>query len=177
MNEIEFTTIYNNTFKMIGATKEDYISTMAAGYIIRPDGLIVIVPDSSDHADISSQYIYQYLETEYKYFQSTEAIQILTKEPFNCVVYNGVKVQDSKEIYGKENRYCSSNAQGYGILFLPLETEMSEEQKEICQKLLASNKSLFGNYDKIDLTIGLITGEEIDRLEFEEKLKRNSKNM
>lgn len=175
MKEMELTTINNNKFKMLGATKEDYISTMAAGYIIRPDGLCVVVPDNSDHADISSQYIYQYLESQYKYYQSTEAIRILTKEPFNCVVYNGVKAQDAKEIYGINNRYGASNSNGYGILFLPLENEITEEQKEICQKLLASNKSLFGNYDKLELTIGLITGEQINRIEFEEKIKSNSK--
>ena len=163
MKEIELTTLYNNKFKMLGATKEDYISTMAGGYIIRPDGLCVEVPDNSDHADISSQYIYRYLEIEYKYYQSTEAIRILTKEPFNCVVYNGVKAQDSKEIYGKGNNYGSSNANGYGIIFLPLNAEMSTDQKEMCQKLLSSNKSLFGNHEKIDLTIGFITGEQINR--------------
>lgn len=175
MNEIELTTIYNNKFSMIGATKEDYISTMAAGYIIRPDGLCVMIPDNLDHADISSQYIYKYLETEYKYYQSTEAIQILTKEPFNCVVYNGVKAQDSKEIYGRGNNYGSSNASGYGIIFLPQETEMSEDQKEVCQRLLDSNKSLFGNHEKIELTIGLITGEQISRIDFEQRIKSNSK--
>ncbi len=175
MNEIEFTSFYNNKFKMSGATKDDYISTMAGGYIIRPDGLCVVVPDNSDHADISSQYIYQFLEIDYKYYQSTEAIQILTKEPFNCVVYNGVKAQDSKEIYGKNNKYGSSNSSGYGIIFLPLEHEMTNDQKEICQKLLSSNKSLFGNHEKLDLTIGFITGDQITRADFEERIQTISK--
>lgn len=160
---------------MEGVTKEDYISTLAGGYIIRPDGLCVYVSDNSDHADISSQYIYQYLETDFKYYQSTEAIQILTKEPFNCIVYNGVKAQDSKLIYSHDNNCGLSNASGYGIIFLPLNLAITDEQKEICQKLLASNKSLFGNHEKIDLTIGLITGEEINRAEFEEKINSNSK--
>jgi len=165
MEEITLTTIYNNTFQMEGVKANEYISTLAAGYIIRPDGSSIIIPDNMDHADVSSTYIYQYLEKDYQYYQATEAIQILTSEPFDCVVYNGVKQKDAQGIYN-QNLAIS----GFGILFLPKKI-MTDEQKQACQTLLSSNKSLFGNREKIDLTIGYIDGTEVSRSDFEQMIQ------
>ena len=150
------------------STIDDYLSVLSAGYIITPDGKCIIIPDGRDHADISSTYIYQFLETKYVYYQSTEAIQVLTKEPFSCVVYNGIRPDDIKQVYTE-----NFNAEGYGIFFLPLESELTKEQKIACQKLLDSNRSLFDNREKIELSYGYINGKEMTRYDFENLMNTN----
>lgn len=168
MEKITLTSILGNEFEMEGSNYNDYISTMAAGYIIRPDGKCVVIPDGCDHADISSNYIQKYLEKSYIFYQSTEAIQVLTNEPFNCVVYNGLRPQDIKSIYAP--KISQSYTEGYGIIFLPINTEMTLEQKLACNELINSNKSIFGEGEKLPLTFGYITGQEISREEFDKEI-------
>lgn len=44
---------------------------------------------------------------------------------------------------------------------------MTFEQKEACLRLINTNKSLFGNYEKIELSINKISSEEkLDKEEF-----------
>ncbi len=161
MEQIELKTISNKTFWMEGCTIADYLSVLSAGYIITPDGNCIFISDQSDHSDVCSNYIYQFLETKYIFYQSTEAIQILTTEPFSCVVYNGIRPKDLKQVYQEH-----TNAEGYGIFFLPITKELTEEQKIACQNLLNSNCSIFGNHEKIELSFGYINGKEISKDEF-----------
>lgn len=165
MEKIELKTILNHTFWMDGCTSNDYLSVLSAGYIITPDGCCIIIPDGKDHEDIYSTYLYQYLETDYQFYQATEGIQVLTKEPCSCVVYNGIRPTDLKQVY-QEN----TNAVGYGIFFLPMTNNLTKEQKIACQKLLDSNRSIFGNREKLNLSFGSINGNEISRKEFENKI-------
>ena len=47
---------------------------------------------------------------------------------------------------------------------------LTKEQKIACQKLLDSNRSIFGNREKLNLSFGFISGNEISRKEFENKI-------
>ena len=124
----------------------DNINVMSAGYIITPNGEFVDILDSEDHSDIFSRYINNYLENQLSANYSIfKAICLLTS--LNHIVYFGVKSKDAKIIYND-----LGNAEGFGTVFLPDNIEeLTEEQKDSCTKLIATNRSLFGNYDKIQL--------------------------
>ena len=169
MKEIEFISFYNNKFKMEGCYYNDYLTVLAPGYIIRPDGLCVIVPYILYHAYIICIYINKFLEKKYQLYQSTDAIQVLTDKTMNCVVYNGMRI---RELISKQRQFKD---EGCGILFLPQNEELTDKQKLACQAILQSNKSLFGGREKIDLKIGYISGVEISKNDFQFMLQNNGK--
>lgn len=165
---------YGNPFEMESYSYEDYISVLAAGYIITPSGMCVIVPDDKDHSDVFSTYIYKYLEKQYSFYQLTEAIEILTGDPCNCVVYCGIRPGDVIALHNPQinKKY---NSEGWGVLFFPIKSELTEEQKMACQSLISSNKSLFGDREKIPLQYGLINGKEFTKEQAEELINTNKK--
>lgn len=144
----------------------DNINVMSAGYIITPNGEFVDIKDNENHEDIFSKYINNYLENtisvKYSLFR---AIQILLS--YNHIIYYGIKETNLKNLYSN-----LGEGNGYAYMFLPDSLDdLENDQKECCTKLLSTNRSLFGNYDKINLKIEQFNKEKnLTAEEFIDKL-------
>ncbi len=129
---------------------EDLVSVLQAGYIITLEGEFIPVKDNEYHKDVFSNYLNKYLENNPLInYNSNEAMQALVN--INHIVYYGIKPQVINNIY--ENR--GGNTGGFGILIVPenyLGVITSDQIKSI-KILLDSNKSIFGNSEKILLEI------------------------
>ncbi len=125
------------------------ISVVEPGYIITPGGEIIAVPKGEDHNTVFSNYINKYLVNKIqKIYQSTEGALVLSK--INHVVYYGIRMNDLGNIYNN-----GGSTEGLGLLILPenyLEN-ITNFQKEAIKLLLATNKSIFGNREKIKIEI------------------------
>ena len=95
--------------------------------------------------------------------ESTEAMLDLVK--INHFVYYGLREAELATIYNDGN----VDQEGVGYLLLPLHYQevLTEEQKEAIQVLLASNKSLFGDYEKMHIRVReTVYGSDLDKEEF-----------
>ena len=144
-------------FFRFGVVPEDEISSLAAGYIITPTGDFIGVEDEEAHSTIFSSYLDQYLNRNVQHYLDTlEATKELVS--LNHIVYLGLKMEDSKTLYVNKNLGSGS---GYGIFILSdnFEDTMTDEQRNSCLKLIKTNISIFGNYDKLELQFNKISGE------------------
>lgn len=136
------------------------ISILNAGYIITPAGDFIEVKDSDSHNIIFLNYLNKYLNTKLSSkLDVLEASKELTN--LNHIVYLGIKTEDIKQTYSNKN----SPGGGFAIFILPnaYESTITSEQKESCLQLISTNKSLFGNYNKIEFQVYKIDEEdEID---------------
>ncbi len=129
---------------------EEIISVLQAGYIITPEGDFIPVNDDEYHKDVFTNYLNKYLENNpLASYSSNEALNALIK--INHIVYYGIKPQVINNVY--ENR--GGNTGGFGLLILPKNylDVMTNEQRKSTKVLLDSNKSIFGNSEKILLEI------------------------
>lgn len=139
------------------------VSVLEPGYIITPDGEFILVPKGEGHNAIFADYVNKYLDNETPtVFNSNEAMIALGK--INHVVYYGLRMRDVVEIYNK-----GGDEQGVAILILPenYQESMSEKQKESIKILLDSNKSIFGNKEKMFIRVReTVYGSDLDKEEF-----------
>lgn len=143
MEEKEYLSINGNSF-LYRNTEIEWISPLEGGYIITPDGYFIPVKDSDDHSTIFSEYLTKYLEKRIN-LNTIEATIMLTKN--NHIVYMGIKMSDMKDVYA-HNGTC----EGFGILIFPNDiNSLSKEQKEACSSLIAINRRVFGNGEKIPM--------------------------
>lgn len=123
------------------------MSVLAGGYIITPLGEIIVVEDNQEHKDVFSSYINDYFELESANVYETYLATKLLCE-LGCIVYAGVRLDYIKnKLGGLDNTMAS-------LTFPSKLEEITEVQKEICQHLLDSNRSLFGNGEKIAIQYG-----------------------
>lgn len=122
------------------------LTVLIGGYIITPRGEIIIIDESDEHCNIFSTYINEYLEQkEFKIYDTGTAIKILCE--LGCCVYSGIRYKE----------YISSRTGNFNdealTLAFPKEIEgITSIQKEICKKIIESNKSLLGNREKFYMT-------------------------
>ena len=120
----------------------DELTVLVGGYIITPRGEIIVVDESDEHCNIFSAYINEYLEQDdFKIYDTGTALKILCE--FGCCVYSGIRYKE----------YISSRTGNYDdealTLAFPKEIEeITTVQKEICKRIIESNKSLLGNREK-----------------------------
>lgn len=142
----KFKNIYGKEFEFRTIDK-DFISVLSGGYAIAPDGQFIDVLDEEDHSNIFSDFLYRYLDSPKKEVLDTlESSRKLTELGF--VVYLGIKTTDMKEV---AKNYGSLD--GYSILFLPEDYEnLPDIQKDSCDALMKTNRSLFGNYERVNVS-------------------------
>lgn len=135
------------------------LSVLAGGYIITPLGEIILVKDTDEHRIIFSKYINYYLDngsnTLYNTLISTKMLCDL-----GCCIYAGVRLEYSKNML-EQLSDCM------GSLTFPKDLDsLTSIQKEICLKLIESNKSIVSGSEKIFVQYGsfpdnIYTKEEI----------------
>ena len=125
--------------------EKDNVSVLSGGYIITPSGDFVNVLDNEDHSDVFSCYLGLYLENPQRQAEDTiHALRSLTK--LNHICYTGIKLGD--------NYIEGNNEKGYALLVLPSDISgLTLEQKKSCLDFFRTNKSIFGNYEKVELQI------------------------
>ncbi len=138
------------------------LTVIIGGYIITPNGEIIIVSDHEEHCNVFSKYINCYLENDSKQIYDTlTATRTLCE--LGCCVYSGIRYQE----------YISHKTEGYNdefaALTFPRDMELTEKQKIICQKLMMSNKSSISNNEKIYIQYGtfpdiVLTTEEVSKI-------------
>ncbi len=137
---------------------ERFVSVLAAGYIITPDGEFIDVRDEEDHASVFSNYIRSYLDDTSRSDEDTiHALISLTK--LNHIAYMGIKMKDKKAE--------QSDNKGYGVMVVPDNmSSLTEEQKRACLILRDKNKSIFGNRKIMDIEIYNFNDEKFTEDEF-----------
>lgn len=151
MEEKVFKSINGNDF-IFKYTESNFISPLEGGYIITPSGEFIPVKDDEDHSTVFSDYLSKYLE-KYINLQTIEAAIMLGEN--NHIVYMGIKTSDMRDV-NRRNGTC----EGFGILIFPKNIRgITPEQKESCGLLIASNKSIFGNREKIPMQYHSLSAE------------------
>lgn len=140
------------------------VSVLEPGYVITPGGEFIPIYNGEDHNVVFSDYFNKYLNNKIPILhESTEAMMDLLK--INHVVYYGLREAELATIYNDGN----VDQEGVGYLLLPncYQDILTKEQKEAIKILLATNKSLFGNYEKMHIRVReTIYGNDLDKEEF-----------
>lgn len=144
------------------------ITTLCGGYIILPTGQIIEVKDADKHVEVFSNYLKKYLNREIpRTLEQIDLVKMLLE--INCIVYLGIKSSYIRK---------TMTSDGLGTVILPenYEDNITEEQKEVCLKFLESNKSIFGDYDKLELQF-LCSKEfcDVSRNDFMQVINSNKK--
>ena len=142
----ELKTINGNTFEF-RTEEKDFVSVLTGGYIITKDGKFIDVKDAENHSDIFTSYLRKYLEDDNHNIVDT---LIGSKEltSLNHIVYLVVKESDIKESYGLGS---GTSADDVVLLFPSNSEEITKEAAESCLHLISTNKSIFGNYEKVHI--------------------------
>jgi len=134
----------NESLVEFNSCNMDELTVIIGGYIITPKGEIIVVDENDEHCNVFSAYINMYLE-EYdssKIYDTGTAMKILCS--LGCCVYSGVRYHEY--ISGKTESFDNEAI----TLAFPNEIEeMTPIQKEICKKIIETNKSTLGNREKI----------------------------
>lgn len=140
--------IKGNPCKEFESSSVEELDVIVGGYIFTPRGEIILVGEADEHCNVFSDYINSYLEsTENKVYDTLTATQILCE--LGCCVYAGVRYKEyiSNKTGNEPLDLCS--------LSFPNDLSLiTEAQKEICLKLISTNKSLLGNREKIYIQYG-----------------------
>lgn len=133
----------NESLIEFNSCKLDEITVITGGYIITPSGEIIIVDEKDEHCNVFSAYINMYLEEKEssKTYDTSTAMKILCN--IGCCVYSGIRYHE----------YISSKTETFDneaitLAFPQQIEEITPIQKEICKKLIESNKSVLGNREK-----------------------------
>lgn len=118
------------------------ITVLKGGYIITPRGEIIVVDESDEHCNVFSAYINEYLEQkESKTYDTSTAIKILCE--LGCCVYSGIRYKEYIS-----SRTGNLDDEALTLAFPKEIEEITLIQKEVCKKIIESNKSLLGNREK-----------------------------
>lgn len=150
-------------YEVVDVTEES-VSVLEPGYVITPDGEFIPIYNGEDHNVVFSDYFNKYLDNKIPVLhESTEAMVDLVK--INHIVYYGLREAELATIYNDGN----VDQEGVGYLLLPIHFQevLTEEQKEAIKVLLATNKSLFGDYEKMHIRVReTINGSDLDKEDF-----------
>ncbi len=161
------------------------VSVLEVGYAINLEGDFIPVKDDEDHSAVFSDYINAYLGEKNRNkigevfdipnngiipttLLSLEAGKMLVA--LNHVVYYGVRPADVKDIYQ------NGTAAGYCLLVFPddFKESLTEEQRNAILALLETNRSVFGNREKVDIQFNIFgSPDNLDKEEVISALKCN----
>jgi len=132
----EFLNIYGEPFLFQGKQEDDNVHVLQTGYIVSPDGKVVLIDDTDDHLTIFSEYISHYFNGENKknYELYTAMLELADNDH---IIYAGPKIQNvSAREWG--NKVCSNIC----TLALPELEHITEDQFSFLNQLAESNKPL-----------------------------------
>lgn len=139
--------INGNLCKEFNSVDIEDLSVLSGGYIITPNGEIILVKDTDQHQVIFSDYINAYLENnDYIKYNTLTATKMLCE--IGCCVYAGVRLEYFKNKLEKMTQSMAS------LTFPNDPSELTDRQKQIIKALLKTNKSLFGSSEKILIQYG-----------------------
>lgn len=120
----------------------DGVTVLVGGYIITPRGEIIVVDESAEHCNVFSAYINEYLEQQdLKIYDTGTAIKILCE--LGCCVYSRIRYKEYIS-----SRTGNLDDEALTLAFPKEIEEITLNQKEICKKIIESNKSLLGDREK-----------------------------
>lgn len=146
----------------------DNVSVISGGYIIRPDGKMVIVKDNTNHETAFSEYINKYLEKDnIKIHNTIEAVKILT-DLKHCI-YTGIRLEYIKNMYQNLDKIA-------GVFIFPKDIcSLPEKQKISCRKIIESNKKIYKDEEIITVFYETINGFNFTKEDIIEKLQPKEK--
>lgn len=141
-------TINENPSKLeFNSCLKEEISVIEGGYIITPQGEIIVVKDHDEHRIIFSKYLNSFLELdENKIYNTFEATKMLCE--LGCCVYSGIRLEYIKNKLENLNKSMAS------LTFPSDLNSLTEIQSKICIELISKNKSLLSNNEKISIQYG-----------------------
>ncbi len=161
--------INGNLCKEFNSTEIEDLSVLSGGYIITPNGEIILVKDTDQHQVIFSDYINAYLENnDYIKYNTLTATKMLCE--IGCCVYAGVRLEYFKNKLEKMTQSMAS------LTFPNDPSDLTDSQKQIIKTLLKTNKSLFGSSEKILIQYGSFPDNVYNIEEVNVFLNSNIKN-
>ena len=161
--------INGNLCKEFNSTEIEDLSVLSGGYIITPNGEIILVKDTDQHQVIFSDYINAYLENnDYIKYNTLTATKMLCE--IGCCVYAGVRLEYFKNKLEKMTQSMAS------LKFPNDPSDLTDSQKQIIKTLLKTNKSLFGSSEKILIQYGSFPDNVYNIEEVNVFLNSNIKN-
>ena len=161
--------INGNLCKEFNSTEIEDLSVLSGGYIITPNGEIILVKDTDQHQVIFSDYINAYLENnDYIKYNTLTATKMLCE--IGCCVYAGVRLEYFKNKLEKMTQSMAS------LTFPNDPSDLTDSQKHIIKALLKTNKSLFGSSEKILIQYGSFPDNVYNIEEVNVFLNSNIKN-
>ena len=161
--------INGNLCKEFNSTEIEDLSVLSGGYIITPNGEIILVKDTDQHQVIFSDYINAYLENnDYIKYNTLTATKMLCE--IGCCVYAGVRLEYIKNKLEKMTQSMAS------LTFPNDPSDLTDSQKQIIKTLLKTNKSLFGSSEKILIQYGSFPDNVYNIEEVNVFLNSNIKN-
>lgn len=133
----------NKSYVGFKSCSMDEITVITGGYIITPRKEIIVIDETEEHCNVFSTYINIYLEKDLsQIYDISTAIRILCE--LGCCVYSGIRYRE----------YVDRKSENYNddaiTLFFPENIKnITSYQKEVCKKIINSNKSLLGDREKI----------------------------
>ena len=160
MNSEKFVSINGNEFYVENEViKRNFCSVRETGYLIVPDGRLIVVPSGKKHhGEVFKEYLEKYLEMSseelmkcYNITSDNGLKYIPLLNEFGLIAYFGIGLAPKSLMNGYED---SRFYEMYGMLNIPTQTDkVSLEQLYTCQELLKTNISFTGK-EKYPINIG-----------------------
>lgn len=143
-------------------TEAKYSSTTARGYIIVPDGEMVVVPTTRSHGDVFSEYLTGYTCSPVKMnLNGANASVVLAQ--YGHITYMSDADEVKSMMVGGSIKEVSALFDSYGAVSLPNDLEsITKEQAIALEELIHSNINIMGNPRSV-LKYGIISlGKDIE---------------
>lgn len=154
--------INGNLCEEFESCQEEELSVIEGGYIITPQGEIIVVKDNDEHCIVFSKYLNSFLEVKNeKVYDTFSATKMLCE--LGCCVYAGIRLEYIKNKLENLEKSMASFTFPNNI------EDLTEVQSKICLKLIETNKSRLSSKEKITIQYGsfpdnIYTKEEIEIL-------------
>ncbi len=188
MNNNEFISMYGNSFYMEEEVIDRrYCSIREIGYLIVPDGRLIVISKGKHHGEVFLEYLSKYLEQsiegireEYQIFSNNGLCFLPLLEKYQLIPYFGIGLNPVFPMYQQYVCEQSSLFDMKGILHIPKELEqITKEQLLTNQSLIETNLDFRGK-EKYPMHIGntnipYVTYNSIEFLEVMDQLLQEKK--
>lgn len=175
MNET-FTSIFGNSFTIDEEViHRRYCSIRENGYLIVPDGRLIVIPPGIHHGSVFLEFLSKYLEQDisnirekYQIVADNGIMCLPILEEYGLIPYFGIGLNPDVPKYMELICENSEMYQVDGTLYIPRNfDEISTEQIRTCQELLKTNLYYNGKEkNKISIGNGKVHHCNYNSLEF-----------